>query len=58
MLDSLVSSRAIVMEEGAALVSRKLDGERRLFLNIELSEVRRVLSDIGGQGWKNLLMND
>ena len=57
-MDSLVSSRAIMMEEGAALVPRKPDGERRLFLNIELSEVRRVLSDIGGQRWKNLLMND
>jgi len=57
VLDSLVSSRAIVVEEGA-LVSRKPDGERRLLLNIELSEVRRVLSDIGGQRWKNLLMND
>ena len=57
VLDSLVSSRAIVVEEGA-LVSRKPDGERRLLLNIELSEVRRVLSDIGGQRWKNLLMSD
>jgi len=44
--------------EGGALVSRKPDGERRLLLNIELSEVRRVLNDIGGQRWKNLLMSD
>jgi origin recognition complex subunit 1 len=57
VLDSLVSSRAIVVEEGA-LVARKPEGERRLLLNIELSEVRRVLGDIGGQRWKNLLMSD
>jgi origin recognition complex subunit 1 len=57
VLDSLVSSRAVVVEEGV-LVARKPDGERRLLLNIELSEVRRVLSDVGGQRWKNLLMSD
>jgi origin recognition complex subunit 1 len=56
-LDSLVSSRAVVVEEGI-LVARKPDGERRLLLNIELSEVRKVLSDVGGQRWKNLLMSD
>ncbi|KAF8802447.1 P-loop containing nucleoside triphosphate hydrolase protein [Phlegmacium glaucopus] len=57
VLDSLVSSRAVVVEEGV-IVARKPDGERRLLLNIELNEVRRVLSDIGGQRWKNLLMSD
>ena len=55
MLDSLVSPRAVVVEEGV-LVARKPGDERRLLLNIELSEIRRVLSDIGGQRWKNLVI--
>jgi hypothetical protein len=38
VLDSLVSSRAVVVEEGV-LVARKSDGERRLLLNIELKGV-------------------
>ena len=54
VLDSLVAARAILMEEGVA-VSRKSAGERRLLLNIEQIEVERVLSDVGGQVWKNVL---
>lgn len=54
VLDSLVASRAIVVEDGAAL-SRKAEGERRLLLNLEQIEVERVLSDVGGSRWKNVL---
>ncbi|KAF8150196.1 P-loop containing nucleoside triphosphate hydrolase protein, partial [Crassisporium funariophilum] len=54
VLDSLVSSRAVVVEDGVA-VARKPEGDRRMLLNIEQSEVERVLSDVGGQRWKNVL---
>ncbi|TFK26510.1 P-loop containing nucleoside triphosphate hydrolase protein [Coprinopsis marcescibilis] len=54
VLDSLVASRAVLLEEGAA-VARKANGERRLLLNIEQIEVERVLSDVGGPAWKNVL---
>ncbi|KAF8910446.1 hypothetical protein CPB84DRAFT_1702121 [Gymnopilus junonius] len=47
VLDSLVSSRAVVVEEGAA-IAKKHEGERRMLLNIEQSEVERVLGDVGG----------
>lgn len=53
VLDSLVASRAVVVEDGVA-ISRKAPGDRRLFLNIEQSEVERVLGDVGGQRWKNV----
>jgi origin recognition complex subunit 1 len=54
VLDSLVASRAMLVEEGAA-VSRKPAGERRVLLNMEQGEVERVLSEVGGQRWKNVL---
>lgn len=53
VLDSLMSSRAVVVEEGAA-VARKHEGERRMLLNLEQSEVERVLGDVGGLKWKNV----
>ena len=56
VLDSLVASRAIVLEDGPSIV-RKPEGERRLLLNIEQGEVERVLGDIGGTRWKNVLSN-
>jgi len=56
ILDSLVSSRAVVVEDGAA-VSRKPEGERRLLLNVEQGEVEKVLSDVGGTRWRNVLCN-
>jgi len=56
ILDSLVSSRAVVVEDGAA-VARKAEGERRLLLNIEQGEVEKVLSEVGGTRWKNVLCN-
>lgn len=51
VMDSLVASRAILVEEGVA-VARK--GERRMVLNIEQSEVERILGEVGGQRWKNI----
>ena len=56
ILDSLVASRAVVLEEGA-LVMRKGDAERRMLLNLEQGEVERALSDIGGDRWRNVLCN-
>jgi origin recognition complex subunit 1 len=56
VLDSLVASRAIILEEGAA-VRRKAENERRMLLNIEQGEVEKVLGDIGGKVWKNILGN-
>jgi origin recognition complex subunit 1 len=56
VLDSLVASRAVVLEDGPG-VARKAVGERRLLLNIEQGEVERVLGDIGGLRWKNVLSN-
>jgi origin recognition complex subunit 1 len=54
VLDSLVASRAMLIEDGVA-VSRKPEGERRVLLNLESSEVERVLGEVGGQRWKNVL---
>lgn len=51
VLDSLVASRAVVVEDAW----RKAEGERRLLLNLEQIEVERVLSDVGGVRWKNVL---
>ncbi|KIM40772.1 hypothetical protein M413DRAFT_167654 [Hebeloma cylindrosporum] len=56
VLDSLVSSRAVVVEDGAA-IARKAEGERRLLLNIEQGEVEKVLSEVGGTRWRNVLCN-
>jgi len=54
VLDSLVASRAILIEDGGA-AQRKPVGERKVMLNLEQIEVERVLSEIGGQMWKNSL---
>ena len=51
ILDSLLASHAILMEESP----RKADGERRLLLNLEMGEVERVLGEVGGGRWKNVL---
>jgi origin recognition complex subunit 1 len=56
VLGSLVASRAVVLEDGS-VVARKPEGERRMLLNIEQGEVERVLSDIGGPRWRNVLSN-
>ena len=54
VLDSLAASRALLVEEGTA-IARKPAGERRVLLNLEQGEVERVLSEVGGQNWKNVL---
>ncbi|KAK7460371.1 Origin recognition complex, subunit 1 [Stygiomarasmius scandens] len=54
VLDSLVASRAVLLEDGVA-ANRKDPGERRVLLNLEQTEVERVLSETGGLVWKNLL---
>jgi origin recognition complex subunit 1 len=56
VLDSLVAARALLMEGGAAAL-RKAEGERKVMLNIEQGEVERVLGEIGGQSWRNILTN-
>ena len=54
VLDSLLASRAVVMEDGLS-AGRKKVGERRIVLNLEQVEVERVLGDVGGQRWKMAL---
>ncbi|KAJ7076450.1 P-loop containing nucleoside triphosphate hydrolase protein [Mycena belliarum] len=54
VLDSLLGSRALLMEGGAA-VQRKAEGERKVLLNLEQGEVERVLGDVGGDQWRNIL---
>ncbi|PFH48309.1 hypothetical protein AMATHDRAFT_150197 [Amanita thiersii Skay4041] len=53
VLDSLVATRALLIEDGAG-IERKAEGERRVLLNLEQNEVERVLSEQGGV-WKNVL---
>lgn len=54
VLDSLLASRAMLIEDGV-VAQRKPEGERRVVLNLEQIEVERVLSEMGGQMWKNAL---
>ncbi|KAF8624427.1 hypothetical protein AX17_007136 [Amanita inopinata Kibby_2008] len=54
VLDSLVATRAMLVEDGPA-VDRKPDGERRVLLNLEQAEVERVLGEMGGTAWKSVL---
>ncbi|KAI6105020.1 P-loop containing nucleoside triphosphate hydrolase protein [Pisolithus croceorrhizus] len=54
VLDSLLASRAILMEDGQA-AARKPIGERRVVLDLEQTEVERVLGEIGGQAWRQAL---
>jgi len=53
VLSSLVASKAMLVEEGLA-ASRKAEGDRKVVLLLEQTEVERVLSE-GGQVWKNIL---
>lgn len=54
VLDSLLATRALLCEDGAA-VARKSEDERRVVLNLEHSEVERVLGEVGGTRWRNAL---
>lgn len=54
VLESLIASRAMLIEDGIG-ASRKAEGERKVVLNLEQSEVERVLGEVGGSRWKNVL---
>jgi origin recognition complex subunit 1 len=54
ILMSLISSRALLIEEGA-VVARKGEDERKVMLLLEPSEVERVLGEVGGERWKSTL---
>ncbi|KAG6334745.1 hypothetical protein ID866_4346 [Astraeus odoratus] len=54
VLDSLLASRAILMEDGPT-AARKPMADRRVILNLEQAEVERVLGEVGGQPWKQAL---
>ncbi|KAF8840727.1 P-loop containing nucleoside triphosphate hydrolase protein [Paxillus ammoniavirescens] len=54
VLDSLLASRAMLMEDGFTAARKPVD-ERRVILNLEQAEVERVLGDVGGPLWRNAL---
>ncbi|KAG6866272.1 hypothetical protein C0991_006368 [Blastosporella zonata] len=54
VLDSLVSSRAMLIEDGAT-IQRKPEGDRLVVLTLDQGEVERVLGEVGGTRWKNVL---
>ena len=54
VLDSLIASRAMLVEGGVA-AQRKPAVERKVVLNLEPTEVERVLSEVGGQLWGRAL---
>lgn len=54
VLDSLLASHAMLIEEGS-ITAKKAPGDRRVLLNVESTEVQRVLGDMGGPRWKNVL---
>ena len=56
VLDSLFASHAFVAEEvGGGTGARQMECDRRIMLNVEQSEVQRVLSEMGGPRWKTAL---
>lgn len=57
VLDSLLASRAMLMEDGFTAV-RKPVIERKIILNLEQAEVERVLGDVGGPLWRSALSAD
>lgn len=54
VLRSLTASHAMICEDGA-VVARKSEDDRRIALNLELSEIERVLVEVGGTRWRNAL---
>lgn len=52
MLDSLTATRAILIEDPRKGVP---DGERKVMLNLEETEVLRVLGETGGPKWRSFL---
>lgn len=54
ILDGLLASCAVLVEDATgAAAARRAEGERKIILNIEQTEVQRVLSEMGGSMWKN-----
>ncbi len=47
VLDALLAARVVLSEARAA---------RRVVLNLEQAEVERVLGEVGGQQWRNMLV--
>ncbi|EKM58737.1 uncharacterized protein PHACADRAFT_207509 [Phanerochaete carnosa HHB-10118-sp] len=54
VLESLAASRAVLCEDGPQ-ATRKSEDDRRVMLNLESSEVERVLGEVGGVRWRNVL---
>ena len=54
VLDTLVASRALLVEEGP-IAARKAENDRRVVLNLEVGEVERVLGEVGGKDWVKVL---
>lgn len=52
--DALAASRAVLCEDGPQ-AARKAEDERRVVLNLEFAEVERVLGEVGGARWRNVL---
>lgn len=51
---SLTASHALICEDGP-VVARRSEDDRRVALNLEHSEVERVLVEVGGIRWRNAL---
>ncbi|KAI9454389.1 hypothetical protein BJY52DRAFT_1225114 [Lactarius psammicola] len=49
VLDALLAARVVLSE------AREARGARRIVLNLEPAEVERVLGEVGGQQWRNML---
>lgn len=54
VLESLAAARAVLCEDGPQ-VARRPEDDRRIVLNLEFSEVERVLGEVGGVRWRNVL---
>ncbi|GJE89741.1 P-loop containing nucleoside triphosphate hydrolase protein [Phanerochaete sordida] len=54
VLESLAAARAVLCEDGPQ-IARKHEDDRRLVLNLEFGEVERVLGEVGGVRWRNVL---
>lgn len=53
VLDSLVASKAVIIE--MVVNPKKFPTSRKVMLNLEASEVERVLGEVGGMNWRNAL---
>lgn len=56
VLDGLLACHAVLVEDASGgAAARRAEGDRRIMLNIEQTEVQRVLSEMGGPMWKTAL---